>query len=486
MTLSKRSAASQSFLRSALLNGRKMPHGISDDARSLTSLECLRMDPGLKRGALLMLAPVMPSNRGNGLAMRAGFFLDAYSRRFDVDLVVAPVCGSTDRCTFAQARARRVEILDVDRTDSHYALVAAVQNPIVRLEAFRRYGRPSLAASIGPACGPVETLIGDIRYDVVHVSRLYLAELAMPWILRDRDCTRIVLDCDENDALVYHRLAAMERRRQNLLAAAWAEAEAAAFARFAAAWLPKFDCIFAASHKEMKSLSVLGARTVVVPNVMQRTFARRRRRRGRLYTIVFVGTLGYAPNADAVIWFVSRVWRRLERAMHGRVRLVIVGSNPPAAVARLRSQRGIVVTGTVADVARYYRDADLAIAPLRAGGGTRVKVIEAAAHGVPLVTTSFGVNGTTFQHQADVLIADNEISFLRACLLLVRNGSLSERLTLRARAKMKREYSAAYWAARVIHLASCPTDACRISAADEKINVRGIYTGEQSRHPRGA
>jgi len=254
----------------------------------------------------------------------------------------------------------------------------------------------------------------------------------------------------------------MERRRQNLFAAAWAEAEAAAMARFAMVWLPKFDLVFAASHKEMKSLSAFGARTAVVPNIMQIIPTRRRRRRERLYTIVFVGTLGYAPNADAVAWFVSRVWRRLERALQHRARFVIVGSNPHPAVARLGSQRGIIVTGAVADIGRYYRDADLAIAPLRAGGGTRIKVIEAAAHGVPLVTTSFGVEGTTFQDQVDVLIADNEISFIRACLLLAKDGSLSERLRLRARAKVKRDYSAAHWATRVMRLVLRPAGTCKI------------------------
>jgi glycosyltransferase involved in cell wall biosynthesis len=301
----------------------------------------------------------------------------------------------------------------------------------------------------------------------VHISRLYLAELATPWVGKDRDGTRLVLDCDENDALVYRRLAAMERRRQNPIAAAWADAEAEAFGRFAAEWLRKFHVIFAASSKEAKSLSTLGIRALVVPNVVPEFPAKPRRRPRRPYTILFVGTLGYAPNADAVIWFVSRVWRRLERAVHYRVRLVIVGSNPSAAIARLGSQRGIEVTGAVADVARYYRDADLAIAPLRAGGGTRIKVIEAAAHGVPLVTTVFGAEGTTFQRGVDMLMANDEATFLRACLLLARDGSLSRRLAAQARLKARRDYAPAYWRARVADLVACRDDACLIATASE-------------------
>jgi polysaccharide biosynthesis protein PslH len=283
----------------------------------------------------------------------------------------------------------------------------------------------------------------------------------------------------------------MERRRGNLPAASWADQEAAAFARFATDWLPKFDLVFAASDQEARSLRAFGGRTFVVPNVAPVVAKRRRERRRRPCTIVFVGTLGYAPNAEAVSWFVSRVWRKLQRALRDRVRLVLVGSNPPAAIARLGAQRGIVVTGAVADVARYYRDADFAIAPLRAGGGTRIKIIEAACHGLPVVATGFGAAGTTFQHGIDLLIANNEASFLRACLSLARESSLSRRLAASARAKAMREYAPAYWRTRVTDAVASAESHSRsepgaLQTSDEESDVRNGDSGEQSRYSRGA
>jgi polysaccharide biosynthesis protein PslH len=409
-------------------------------------------DPPKRRGRLLMLVPVMPSDRGNGLAMRAGFFLDAYSRRFEVDLVVAPVAGPMMASAFVLSRARRIEVLDLGQPDSHYALVSSVRDPAARIDAFRRYGRPSLAAFIGPISHSLNALADNNRYEAVHTFRLYIAELAAPWIEKAQDRPQIVIDCDENDVLAHLRLAGMERRRQNPIAAAMAAAEAEAFDRFASRWLPKFDLVFAASHKERKSLSGYGVRTLVIPNVVGHVPTRPRRRRRHFYSILFVGTLGYAPNVDAVIWFVSRVWWRIERVLRHRVRFIVVGGNPPPAVARLGSQRGIEVTGAVADVARYYREADLVIAPVRAGGGTRIKIIEAAAHGVPVVASRFGAEGTTFQHGVDMLLADHGENFLRACLLLIRDGPLAERLAARAHAKVKRDYSPVYWRARVADL----------------------------------
>src|SRR5437762_4951583 len=123
---------------------------------------------------------------------------------------------------------------------------------------------------------------------------------------------RLVLDCDENDAFAYRRIAAMQRKRRDSTAADWAEAEATAFDRMAATWLPKFDLVFAASSQEANSLSTLAKRIRVVPNVLTALPTNvPSHRRKRLPTILFVGTLGYAPNADAVAWFVSRVWPRL-------------------------------------------------------------------------------------------------------------------------------------------------------------------------------
>ncbi len=401
---------------------------------------------------LLMLAPVMPSDRGNGLAMRAGFFLDGYARRFTVDLAVAPVAGNGDSTAFVASRVNRLIILDVGRPDTHYALLAALRNPSDRLAAFRHYGRPSLAAFAGAARHALDSLAAGNRYHAVHVSRLYIAELASPWIGQGRDRPRLVLDCDDDDAMACRRMAAMHRRAGDAVAAAFALAEAQAFDRFAAAWLPKFDLVLAASEKEARTMSRMSVRVVAVRNVVAPVAAIRQAARRKVRSVLFVGTLSYAPNADAVLWFVARVWRRLVRALRHGARLVIVGANPPPAIARLGSRPDIVVTGAVPEVSPYYRDADLAIAPVRAGGGTRIKIIEAAAHGVPMVATSFAAEGTTFRHGVDILIADDETAFLRFCLLLDRNRPLSALLAKRARIKANRDYSYTRWQARVTEL----------------------------------
>ncbi len=391
----------------------------------------------------------MPGDRGNGIAMRAGFFLDAYAAITDVDLIVAPVAGCSEPSVFACNRARQIEVLKLS-ADSHYTLVASVADPQMRLEAFRVYGRPSLAAYVGPALTEVRALIAERHYDIVHIFRLYLAELAVPWLGADRRA-RLVIDCDENDVVTYRRIAAIERGAGHMLAAQWAEAEASGFARVAEHWLRQFDVVITASAQEARSLAAFGARTLTIANVAPRAKRSPRRPKGGP-TILFVGTLGYAPNLDAIMWFYRRVFHRLQRVFAYRLRLVIVGRQAPAALTRLGHQRGIELWENAPDIAKCYSAADLVIVPLRAGGGTRIKIIEAANYGVPVVTTTLGAEGTSFQNRADLLVADNAEAFLDACLLLLRNRSLSQRLARRARAKANRDYSRDRWHARVADL----------------------------------
>jgi glycosyltransferase involved in cell wall biosynthesis len=404
-----------------------------------------------RRGRLLFLSPVVPADRGNGLAMRIGFFLDAYSRHFDIDLAVVPLLAAPGDATgFLRARVRRMEIFERPAPDSHFALVAAVNDPAAKLAAFRRYGRPSLASFADAASRhALAHWVAAERYDVVHVARLYLAALAEPWMTPR---PRLVIDCDEDDAEAYRRLAAIERRHDRQRQAAWAEAEADAFARMAQEVLARFDIVFAASQAEATSLSARGGRVVVVPNVAPAAARQAPRRRSAGKTVLFVGTMGYMPNEEAARWFVTRVWPRLRRAVATPLRLVLVGSNPSASLVRLGRRRDMLVTGTVRDIAPFYRDADLAVIPIRAGGGTRIKLLEAAALGVPIVSTTLGAEGLTFRHGRELLLADSGEKFARACAALLRHSGQAEQLATRARRRVMRDYHAGRWVRHVSEL----------------------------------
>jgi len=109
--------------------------------------------------------------------------------------------------------------------------------------------------------------------------------------------------------------------------------------------------------------------------------------------LIFVGGFAHQPNADGIHWFVNEIFPLVSRELPD-VTLTIIGSNPPPSVASLSSDR-IKVTGYVSDEALrdFYSSARLAIAPVRFGAGVKGKIIEACAHGVPVVTTPIGAEG---------------------------------------------------------------------------------------------
>lgn len=121
--------------------------------------------------------------------------------------------------------------------------------------------------------------------------------------------------------------------------------------------------------------------------------------------IIFVGAMDYPPNNDAAVFFANRIWPHIRKRLEG-AELAIVGSNPFPAVLALRELPGVTVTGFVPDVRPYYRDALAAIVPLHTGGGTRLKILEAMAAGVPVVSTPLGAEGLDVADGENLLLAE--------------------------------------------------------------------------------
>jgi glycosyltransferase involved in cell wall biosynthesis len=120
--------------------------------------------------------------------------------------------------------------------------------------------------------------------------------------------------------------------------------------------------------------------------------------------VAFVATLGWAPNVDAAVWLGHEIWPKV-LARVPEARLLLIGRDPAPAVRALADER-IEVTGTVADVNPFLARARVVVAPLRAGGGTRLKIMEALDVGRPVVATSVGCEGMDDLVGRGVVVAD--------------------------------------------------------------------------------
>jgi sugar transferase (PEP-CTERM/EpsH1 system associated) len=157
--------------------------------------------------------------------------------------------------------------------------------------------------------------------------------------------------------------------------------------------------------------------------------------------MVFIGSMDWLPNVDGALYFVREVLPLIRRRRPGAT-FAIVGRTPPAAISELaRKDPAIQVTGTVSDVRPYLWGSAVSVVPLRIGGGTRLKIYESMAAGVPVVSTAVGAEGLDVHPPGDIRIADRPADFAAHCLELLGDGGEHRRIAARAREMVSANFS---------------------------------------------
>ena len=168
--------------------------------------------------------------------------------------------------------------------------------------------------------------------------------------------------------------------------------------------------------------------------------------------VLFVGAMDYYANREAAVRFANEEWPIL-RARFDDLTFTLVGRKPTPEVTRLQSvEMRIEVTGTVPDVRPYYREACAVVVPLRAGSGTRLKILEAMAAGVPVISTSIGAEGLDAVDGADILIANTTQETVDALVRLRTQPELRSRLIERGLALVTRQYDWGILAERLFRM----------------------------------
>ncbi len=157
--------------------------------------------------------------------------------------------------------------------------------------------------------------------------------------------------------------------------------------------------------------------------------------------ILTLGTLHYPPNADGIRWFLTEVFPRVQQAIPDAT-LTIIGKNPPQDFLQAASQnpKAIQVTGYVPDLDDYMKQAALMVVPVRAGGGMRVRILEAFSRAMPVVTTTIGLEGIDAVLNRDVLVKDTEKDFADAVILLLQDKNRQAQLALNGRNFVESHY----------------------------------------------
>ncbi len=269
------------------------------------------------------------------------------------------------------------------------------------------------------------------RYDLIHLDSIHMAAYVKPIAEAVGGAPRVVYNWHNIESEI------MRRYRGGSLRGAYSAITTRKMERLERSTLRSGFGHVVCSERERKLLLQIApaARIAVVANgVDTEYFADAEAAPPSRKDFVFVGLMNYHANVEAAVAFAREVWPRLRSRLPGSS-LTLVGATPHPAVLALRDLAGVKVTGTVPDVRPYYRQALAAIVPLRTGGGTRLKILEAMAAGVPVVSTALGAEGLDVTPGENIVLADptDPDAWVRELSRIAESEPWRQQLTVSAR-----------------------------------------------------
>lgn len=381
---------------------------------------------------VVFLTPQLPSPPHQGAAMRNLAFIKHVSVEHDVILLsFAPNPISSEAASILRRLCIRLDTID----PPNRGLINRARDLIFSRapDMARRFASEQFAQRL-------EMILKRYDPEIVQIEGIELARY-IP-LIRSHGRARIILDEHNCEYELQQTIAATgQNGALRILPRLYSRIQFRRLMSFEASACRDVDAVTAVSEGDREALERLdhSAKITVAPNGIDHGEYDRIQRDPdtKRPALIFVGTMDFRPNVDAVTWFVDQVWPLLD--VPG-LRFFIVGRAPTSAVRKLAGER-IKVTGAVSDVAPYLTRAAAAIVPLRSGGGSRLKVLEAMAAAVPIVSTSVGMAGIDAKPKTHYLEADSPEDFAAAIRRTIAAPATSAKMAGRARSMVRKRYA---------------------------------------------
>jgi glycosyltransferase involved in cell wall biosynthesis len=251
--------------------------------------------------------------------------------------------------------------------------------------------------------------------------------------------TGLPMVLDEHNAVwtIFQRMARQERGLKRLLL----EVEWRRLKRYEGRICRASAAVVAVSADDRAALLDAGApeSIAVIPIAGEIRELQPVRRNPDAHGILSMATMYWPPNIDGVLWFAREILPLIRQA-EPDAPCYIVGARPPQSVVELGADSTIQVTGYVADPAAYLQSSAVMVVPLRAGGGMRVKILEALARGIPVVSTTIGAEGIDVTPGQHLLIADEPAAFAAAVVQLLRDRACGDQIAQQGRSHAAARY----------------------------------------------
>jgi len=288
-----------------------------------------------------------------------------------------------------------------------------------------------------------------VPFDVVQIEGIEMAPHWMDWRISNTQYPISIFDDHNAEYVLQQRAFETDvRHPRRWVAALYSFIQWKKLSRYEARVCRLADGVVAVSEADKTALQRLvpGLEVAVVPNGVDIEFYNDQARFGHWdlvighWSLVFTGKMDFRPNVDAVLWFCQEVLPLVRRQVPD-VHFYVVGQSPHRRVLRLADDPAVIVTDRVDDVRPYIAGACVYVVPLRIGGGTRLKVLEAMAMGKAIVSTSLGCEGFAgLVSGRELALADTAEDFARQIIELLGDASRRERLGRAARRFVEERY----------------------------------------------
>ncbi|MCW5977849.1 MAG: glycosyltransferase [Bryobacteraceae bacterium] len=362
----------------------------------------------------LFLTPECPYPPAGGGALRTAALLEYVAPRYDVDVAAFRQPGDPDpRMTRLGRLAREIYVVELP-FHSRNGAARAVRNA---MRAIR--GVPPLNDRFAGFAGEMASCFPGRRYNLAIMEHFWCADYGP---LISRRAGRTILDLHNIESVLHMRCAASEPPPKAALHRRFGRA----CRRLEQRRLPEFSLVLVTSEADAAIVRGIApdANAAVYPNTIPSVPAPRRE---ETESIVFSANMEYHPNLAAVRFFRREIWPRLRAEWPG-LTWVLAGKNAEAVRQEAAGDARIKVTGPVEDAIAVLATAKVAVAPMLAGSGTRVKILEAWAAGTPVVSTSIGAEGLPASDGEHLLLANDPCSFAAAVSRLLADDECRRRI----------------------------------------------------------
>jgi len=384
---------------------------------------------------LALISPEFPAPPTSGGKKRTFHLLDALARLATVDLITFSEHPEAEPSRLLHGICRRVEIV---RLPEHSR----------RLLPFLARNLRRLARGVNPlidrfseasVCEAVGRHLRHETYDIVVLEHSWIAHY-IPLVRDAQPRARIILDCHNIESDLW-------RQYYEHPPKFWHKPAAYRFWRSALeqerTYLRLADLVWVVSEPDAERARALApsARVQVLPNGTTPLPREALSASATGAPIVgFLGSLQYPPNESGMRFFLDRIWPVIRAAVPD-ARLMVIGRPSAWLLRRARTDAHLLAVGEVSDVTPYLRQWALMVVPLLHGGGTRMKILDAWAHGIAVVSTSKGAEGIRATPGEEVWIADTPNEFARAVIHLLRDAAERHRLARGGYERARRDYS---------------------------------------------